>query len=319
MRTLCCCFACVQQAEVGLVETCGRYNRIITPGCHFINCLFGECISGLVTMRIQQLNITCETKTKDNVFVNIIVSVQYRALEDKAYDAFYKLSNPQQQIQSYVFDVVRASVPRLTIDAVFEQKDDIARSVKMELDKVMGTFGYDIQQTLITDIAPDSVVKRSMNEINAAARLRVAATDKAEAEKIAQVKRAEAEAEAKYLSGLGIARQRQAIVDGLRESVLTFSSKVEGTTAKDVLDLVLVTQYFDTMKDIGSHSKNTTVFMPSNPSAVADIASQVRMGFLQGAKALEGESQPLAMGAPALQLMQGGGPSPYQSMRQGNR
>ncbi|GBG74022.1 hypothetical protein CBR_g17733 [Chara braunii] len=261
---------------------------------------------------------------KDNVFVNIIVSVQYRALEDKAYDAFYRLSNPQQQIQAYVFDVVRASVPRLNIDTVFEQKDDIARNVKMELDKVMGTFGYDIQQTLITDIAPDAVVKRSMNEINAAARLRVAATDKAEAEKIAQVKRAEAEAEAKYLSGLGIARQRQAIVDGLRESVLTFSSKVEGTTPKDVLDLVLVTQYFDTMKDIGSRSKNTTVFMPSNPSAVADIASQVRMGFLQGAKALEGDGQPSLMGAPSLQRMHGDGsssshPQGHGTMRAGTR
>ncbi|GBG78722.1 hypothetical protein CBR_g27947 [Chara braunii] len=307
MKTCCCCLACVQQAEVGLVETCGRYNRIISPGCHFINCLFGECISGIVTLRIQQLNITCETKTKDNVFVNIVVSVQYRALEDKAYDAFYRLSNPQQQIQSYVFDVVRASVPRLNIDSVFEQKDEIARSVKMELDK-------EEEEEKVK--AEERRRKLKKEEERTAARLRVAATDKAEAEKIAQVKRAEAEAEAKYLSGLGIARQRQAIVDGLRESVLTFSSKVEGTTAKDVLDLVLVTQYFDTMKDIGSHSKNTTVFMPSNPSAVADIASQVRMGFLQGAKALESDAQPsTSMGPPALQLMYGGSTSLSQTTR----
>jgi regulator of protease activity HflC (stomatin/prohibitin superfamily) len=180
--------------------------------------------------------------------VSVVCSVQYRALVDHAEDAFYKLTNPQQQIQAYVFDVVRASVPKIILDDVFEQKDDIAHNVQHELEKVMGVFGYAIEQTLITDIEPDATVKKSMNEINAASRLRIATNERAEAEKILQVKRAEGEAESKYLSGVGVARQRQAIVDGLRESVLAFSSHVDGTSPKDVLDMVLLTQYFDTMK-----------------------------------------------------------------------
>jgi regulator of protease activity HflC (stomatin/prohibitin superfamily) len=208
--------------------------------------------------------------------------VQYRAIRNSAYDAFYKLTNPKTQIQSYVFDVVRASVPKLLLDDVFEQKSEIAKTVETELEKAMGTYGYEIIQTLIVDIEPDVGVKRAMNEINTAARLRVAARDKAEAEKILQVKRAEGEAEAKYLSGVGIARQRQAIVDGLRESVVAFSDNVPGTSAKDVLDMVLVTQYFDTMRDIGASSKNSTVFLPHGPGAVKDIAEQIRNGLLQG-------------------------------------
>eukprot|EP00245_Coleochaete_scutata_P011519 TRINITY_DN4294_c0_g2_i2.p1 TRINITY_DN4294_c0_g2~~TRINITY_DN4294_c0_g2_i2.p1 ORF type:complete len:290 (-),score=50.49 TRINITY_DN4294_c0_g2_i2:665-1534(-) len=284
-RNYTCC-VCVDQSNIGIIERFGRFMGTIGPGCHFINCCVGSRIAGLISLRIQQLDVRCETKTKDNVFVSVVCSVQYAALKEQAEDAFYKLTNPHQQIQAYVFDVVRASVPKLTLDDVFEQKDDIAHNVRSELEKVMSVFGYAIEQTLITDIEPDAMVKRSMNEINAAARMRVAANEKAEAEKILQVKRAEAEAEAKYLSGLGIARQRQAIVDGLRESVVTFSSQVEGTSSKDVLDLVLMTQYFDTMKDIGSSSKNTTVFMPSNPGAVSDVASQLRMGFLQASQGI---------------------------------
>ncbi|GBG59642.1 hypothetical protein CBR_g49906 [Chara braunii] len=288
----CLCFICVPQSKVGILEQCGKFSRVVGAGCHFINIFCCEWVSGLVSLRLQQLDVKCETKTKDNVFVNVVVSVQYRAEEARAKDAFYKLTNPRLQIQAYVFDVVRASVPKLILDDVFGQKDDIAHSVKTELEKVMGSFGYDIEQTLITDIEPDPVVKRSMNEINAAARMRLAANEKAEAEKILQVKLAEGEAEAKYLSGLGVARQRQAIVDGLRESVTSFSQQVKGTSAKDILDLVLITQYFDTMKDIGSHSKNTTVFVPSNPSAVADVAAQIRGGFLQ---------------APSMAVMEGRG------------
>lgn len=234
-------------------------------------------------MRVQQMVVHCETKTKDNVFVTMVASIQYQVVRDHAKEAFYKLSKPQQQIQAYVFDVVRASVPRMDLDDVFEQKNDIAKSVENELEKAMKTYGYEIVQTLIIDVIPDPTVKKAMNEINAAARLRVAAKEKAEAEKILQVKRAEGEAEAKFLSGQGIARQRQAIVDGLRESVLGFSQEVPGTTPRDVMDMVMITQYFDTMKDIGAHSKSSTVFIPHGPGAVNDIAEQVRTGYLQGA------------------------------------
>jgi len=272
----------IDQSTVAIKESFGKFEAILEPGCHFLPWCIGQQIAGYLSLRVQQLDVRCETKTKDNVFVNVVASVQYRALADKASDAFYRLSNTREQIQSYVFDVIRASVPKMNLDDVFEQKNEIARAVENELEKAMSAYGYEIVQTLIVDIEPDEHVKRAMNEINAAARMRLAATEKAEAEKILQIKRAEGEAESKYLAGVGIARQRQAIVDGLRDSVLAFSENVPGTSSKDVMDMVLVTQYFDTMKDIGASSKSSAVFIPHGPGAVKDIASQIRDGQLQG-------------------------------------
>ncbi|EMS63091.1 Hypersensitive-induced response protein 1 [Triticum urartu] len=290
----------IDQSTVAIKETFGKFDAILQPGCHCLPWCLGQQIAGYLSLRVQQLDVRCETKTKDNVFVNVVASVQYRALADKASDAFYRLSNTREQIQSYVFDVIRASVPKMNLDDVFEQKNEIARAVEDELEKAMSAYGYEIVQTLIVDIEPDEHVKRAMNEINAgmittmleiakwhgreglAARMRLAATEKAEAEKILQIKRAEGEAESKYLAGVGIARQRQAIVDGLRDSVLAFSENVPGTSSKDVMDMVLVTQYFDTMKDIGASSKSSAVFIPHGPGAVKDIASQIRDGQLQG-------------------------------------
>lgn len=276
-------FCCVKvdQSTVAIRERFGKFDEVLDPGCHCVPWLLGCQIAGDLSLRLQQLDVRCETKTKDNVFVNVVASVQYRALAKKASDAFYKLSNTRTQIQAYVFDVIRASVPKLDLDDVFEQKNDIAKAVEEELEKAMSAYGYEIVQTLIVDIEPDVHVKRAMNEINAAARLRVAANEKAEAEKIVQIKRAEGEAESKYLAGVGIARQRQAIVDGLRDSVLGFSENVPGTTAKDILDMVLITQYFDTMKEIGASSKSSSVFIPHGPGAVQDIATQIRNGLLQ--------------------------------------
>ncbi|KAL1360768.1 hypothetical protein HN51_006148 [Arachis hypogaea] len=271
----------VGQSNVAIKEHFGKFDDVLQPGCHCLPWCLGYQIAGGLSLRVQQLDVKCETKTKDNVFVNVVASVQYRALADKASDAFYRLTNTKEQIQSYVFDVIRASVPKLELDAVFEQKNDIARAVEDELEKAMSAYGYEIVQTLIVDIEPDVHVKRAMNEINAAARLRLAANEKAEAEKILQIKKAEGEAESKYLSGLGIARQRQAIVDGLRDSVLEFSENVPGTTAKDIMDMVLVTQYFDTMKEIGASSKSSAVFIPHGPGAVRDVAEQIRDGLLQ--------------------------------------
>ncbi|KAI0508119.1 hypersensitive-induced response protein 1 isoform X2 [Dendrobium catenatum] len=279
-QTLCCLQ--VEQSTVAIKETFGKFDDVLEPGCHFVPWILGKNVAGYLSLRVQQLDVRCETKTKDNVFVTVVASVQYRALANKAADAFYKLSNTREQIQSYVFDVIRASVPKLKIDDVFEQKNDIAKAVEDELEKAMSTYGYEIVQTLIVDIEPDEHVKRAMNEINAAARMRLAANEKAEAEKILQIKRAEGEAESKYLAGLGIARQRQAIVDGLRDSVLAFSANVPGTSAKDVMDMVLITQYFDTMKEIGASSKSSAVFIPHGPGAVKDVAAQVRDGLLQG-------------------------------------
>ncbi|XP_043723828.1 hypersensitive-induced response protein-like protein 1 [Telopea speciosissima] len=279
-------FCCVQvdQSQVAIEERFGKFENVLEPGCHCVPWIVGNQVAGHLSLRLQQLDVRCETKTKDNVFVNVVASIQYRALADSASDAFYKLSNTKSQIQAYVFYVIRASVPKLDLDDVFVQKTGIAKAVEEELEKAMSAYGFEIVQTLIVDIEPDEHVKRAMNEINAASRLRAAATDKAEAEKIVQIKRAEGEAEAKYLSGLGIARQRQAIVDGLRDSVLSFSVNVPGTTAKDVMDMVLVTQYFDTMKEIGASSKSSAVFIPHGPGAVRDVATQIRDGLLQGSQ-----------------------------------
>ncbi|PHT68894.1 Hypersensitive-induced response protein 1 [Capsicum annuum] len=215
----------------------------------------------------------------------MLCSIQYRVIRENADDAFYELDNPEEQIQSYVFDVVRAHVPKMNLDELFEQKDEVAKAVLEELDKVMGAYGYNIEHILMIDIFADPSVLRAMNEINAAQRLQLASVYKGEAEKILQVKKAEAEAESKYLGGVGVARQRQAITDGLRENILNFSHKVEGTSAKEVMDLIMITQYFDTIKDIGNSSNNTTVFLPHGPGHVRDIGQQIRDGMMEAASA----------------------------------
>ncbi|AES91192.2 SPFH/band 7/PHB domain membrane-associated family protein [Medicago truncatula] len=279
MGNLLCCVQ-VDQSTVAMKEGFGKFEEVLQPGCHCMPWFLGKRIAGHLSLRLQQLDIKCETKTKDNVFVNVVASIQYRALADNANDAFYKLSNTRSQIQAYVFD--EHMFQNSTWMILLSRKNEIAKAVEEELEKAMSAYGYEIVQTLIVDIEPDEHVKRAMNEINAAARMRVAAKEKAEAEKILQVKRAEGEAESKYLHGVGIARQRQAIVDGLRDSVIGFSVNVPGTSAKDVMDLVLVTQYFDTMKEIGAASKSSAVFIPHGPGAVRDVVSQIRDGLLQG-------------------------------------
>ncbi|KAM3398650.1 protein PPLZ12-like [Capsicum galapagoense] len=215
----------------------------------------------------------------------MLCSIQFRVIRENADDAFYELDNPEEQIQSYVFDVVRAHVPKMNLDELFEQKDEVAKAVLEELDKVMGAYGYNIEHILMIDIFPDPSVRRAMNEINAAQRMQRASVYKGEAEKILQVKKAEAEAESKYLGGVGVARQRQAITDGLRENILNFSHKVEGTSAIEVMDLIMITQYFDTIKDIGNSSNNTTVFLPHGPGHVRDIGQQIRDGMMEAASA----------------------------------
>ncbi|KDP22391.1 hypothetical protein JCGZ_26222 [Jatropha curcas] len=274
---------CVDQASVGIIERWGRFERLAQPGFHFFNPFAGQCLAGILSTRINSLDVRIETKTKDNVFVQLLCSIQYRVVKQNADDAFYELANPKEQIQAYVFDVVRAHVPRMTLDELFEQKGEVAKAVLEELEKVMGAYGYSIEHILMVDIVPDAAVRKAMNEINAAERLRLASVYKGEAEKVLQVKKAEADAEAKYLGGVGVARQRQAITDGLRENILNFSHKVEGTTAKEVMDLIMITQYFDTIKDLGNSSKNTTVFIPHGPGHVRDISDQIRNGLMEAA------------------------------------
>lgn len=278
------CWTCVPQGTIQVVQQWGKFKKFAEPGCHVIIPCCGDEVAGALSTRIQSLDVAVETKTRDNVFVTIIVSTQYMVLRDtdRMYDAFYKLTDSREQIRSYIFDVVRSTVPRINLDDVFTTKEEIASEVKSMLEKAMTEFGYSIIQTLVTDIAPDHKVKVAMNEINAAQRQRVAAQDRAEAEKIMVVKAAEADAEAKYLAGTGIARQRQAIINGLRESVVHFQKEVDDITSKDVMEMMMMTQYFDTMKEIGVSNGTSTIFVPSGPSAVAEAAASVRNGIMQG-------------------------------------
>eukprot|EP00879_Flechtneria_rotunda_P000637 GHRR01000750.1.p1 GENE.GHRR01000750.1~~GHRR01000750.1.p1 ORF type:complete len:298 (+),score=108.21 GHRR01000750.1:178-1071(+) len=262
-----CLYTMPHQETVHVIEQFGKFSRIAYPGCNCLNPLCGEGVAGVLSLRVQQLDVKCETKTLDNVFVTLVVSVQYQVRKEQIYDAFYKLTNSHSQISSYVFDVVRASVPKLRLDDVFLEKEAIARSIKEELTKSMSNFGFDILQALVNDIAPATKVKEAMNDINAAQRMRLAAFEKAEATKVKVVKEAEAEAEAKYLQGAGVARQRQAIVAGLQQSVKDFKHTVGGVAAQDVLELMLVTQYFDMLREVGANSRTNIVFTPSGSGA----------------------------------------------------
>jgi regulator of protease activity HflC (stomatin/prohibitin superfamily) len=273
-------FFTVEQRTAAIVQRFGRFVREAGPGLH-VKVPILDKVVGRINLRVQQLDVKIETKTEDNVFVHMVVAVQFYVLPDKVYDAFYKLHDARGQITSYVFDVVRAQVPKIKLDDVFEKKDDIADIVKAELAQVMEGFGYGILKALVTDIDPDAKVKQSMNEINAAQRMRVAATEKGEAERILKVKSAEGDAQSKALQGKGIAEQRKAIVEGLRDSVDEFQRSVPGTTAKDVMNLVLMTQYFDTLKEIGASSRTNTILIPHSPGSLAGLSEQMRNAMIE--------------------------------------
>jgi regulator of protease activity HflC (stomatin/prohibitin superfamily) len=271
----------VRTYTAGIVERFGKYNRIARPGLQFL-VPWCETVR-FIDLQVRQAVVNVETKTKDNVFVTIPVSVQYQVVEEKVFDAYYKLSDPQRQIESYVFNSILGHVPTLTLDEAFEQMQQISVAVKKDLDEVMDTFGYNILRALVTDIVPDAKVKAAMNDINAAQREQIAAQARGEADKILKVKQAEAEAESKALQGDGVARQRQAIIKGLQSSVEQFKSAVEGSTARDVMAMVLLTQYFDTMREVGVMGKSATIFLPSSPGTVNDLMTQIMAGF-QAAK-----------------------------------
>lgn len=272
-------FFIVEQQTTAVVERFGKYVRTARAGLNFKIPLV-EQLGGRLSMRVRQLDVPVETKTEDNVFVKVAVSVQFHVLNEKIYEAFYKLDNPEQQITSFVFDVVRARVPKMKLDDLFEKKDEIAVAVKAELTDIMGEFGYGIVKALVTDIDPDKKVKAAMNEINEAQRLRVAANERGEAEKILKVKQAEAEAKSNALQGKGIADQRKAIIDGLKDSIDDFQKTVEGTEAHEVMNLVLLTQYFDTLKSVGSGEGSNAILIPHTPGGLSDIADQMRNAMI---------------------------------------
>jgi len=237
-----------------------------------------------MSMKVQQFEVQVETKTQDNVFVQIPVSIQYKVIPDSVESAFYKLSDPVKQIESMVYNVVLGHVPKMKLDDTFLNQADIAGDLRDSLDASMKEYGYSIVKVLISDIVPDQKVKAAMNDINAAQREREATVSRAETNKLLLVKQAEAEAESKRLQGEGIANQRKAIIAGLKDSVEDFAKTVPGSTPQDVMQLVLMTQYFDTLKEIAANDHSNTVLIPHTPNTLTDLFSQIRNAIVTGAE-----------------------------------
>jgi regulator of protease activity HflC (stomatin/prohibitin superfamily) len=270
-------FFIVKQQTSAVIETFGRFSSIRNSGLQ-LKIPIVQRIAGRINLKIQQLDVLVETKTKDDVFVRLKISVQFQVIREKVYDAFYKLQSPQDQITSYVFDVVRAEVPRLKLDDVFERKDDIAIAVKAELNDAMIDYGYDIIKTLVTDIDPDVQVKAAMNRINAAEREKVAAEYEAEAERIKIVAKARAEAESKRLQGQGIADQRREIARGLEESVEVLNNV--GINSQEASALIVVTQHYDTLQSIGEETNTNLILLPNSPQAGSDMLNDMIASFV---------------------------------------
>lgn len=269
-------FFVVKQQTAVVIERFGRFLNVRNSGLQMKIPLVDR-IAGRLSLKIQQLDVIVETKTKDDVFVKLKVSVQYVVIKDKVYEAFYKLEYPHEQITSYVFDVVRAEVPKMKLDDVFVKKDDIAIAVKGELQDAMIEYGYDIIKTLVTDIDPDSQVKAAMNRINAAEREKIAAQFEGDAARILIVEKAKAEAESKRLQGQGIADQRREIARGLEESVEVLN-KV-GINSQEASALIVVTQHYDTLQAIGEETNTNLILLPNSPQAGSDMLNNMVASF----------------------------------------
>ena len=269
-------FFVVKQQSAAIVERFGKFLSIRQSGLHFKIPLMDR-IAGRISLRILQLDVIVETKTKDDVFVKLKVSVQYKIIQEKVYDAFYKLDYPQDQITSYVFDVVRAVVPKMKLDDVFEKKNEIADAVKGELNDAMINYGYDIIKALVTDIDPDAEVKAAMNKINAAERKKVAAQYEGDAERILIVEKAKAEAQSKRLQGQGIADQRREIARGLEESVDVLNNV--GINSQEASALIVVTQHYDTLQSIGGETNSNLILLPNSPQAGSEMLNNMVASF----------------------------------------
>ena len=266
----------VKQQTAAAIERFGKFQRVSSSGLHFKVPVIDQ-IAGRINLKVQQLDVLVETKTKDDVFVKLKISVQFQVMISRIYDAFYKLENSHEQITSYVFDVVRAEVPKMKLDDVFERKDDIAIAVKRELNEAMEEYGYDIIKTLVTDIDPDVQVKAAMNRINASEREKVAAEYEAEAERIKIVAKARAEAESKRLQGQGIADQRREIARGLEESVDVLNNV--GINSQEASALIVVTQHYDTLQSLGEETQSNLILMPNSPQTGSDMLNNMIASF----------------------------------------
>ncbi|MGB3590314.1 MAG: SPFH domain-containing protein [Nonlabens sp.] len=274
-------FFTVKQQTAAVVERFGKFVSMRQSGLQ-LKIPFIDKIAGRINLKIQQLDVIVETKTKDDVFVRLKISVQFQVRREKVYDAFYRLENPHDQITAYVFDVVRAEVPKMKLDYVFEKKDNIAIAVKGELNEAMMDYGYDIIKTLVTDIDPDVQVKAAMNRINASEREKTAAEYEAEAERIKIVAKARAEAESKRLQGQGIADQRREIARGLEESVDVLNNV--GINSQEASALIVVTQHYDTLQSIGEETNSNLILLPNSPQAGSDMLNNMIASFTASAQ-----------------------------------
>ncbi len=267
----------VKQQTAAILERLGKFHSVKGPGLNF-KIPFIDRVRAKLNLKIQQLDVNVETKTFDDVFVRMKVSVQYLVLQDSVYDAFYRLENPHDQITSYVFDVVRAEVPKMKLDDVFVKKDDVANAIKNELQDAMNNYGYEIVRALVTDIDPDPQVKEAMNRINAAEREKIAAEYEGEAERIRIVAKAKAEAESKRLQGQGIADQRREIAKGLEESVEVLNNV--GINSQEASALIVVTQHYDTLQSMGENTNSNLILMPNSPNAGSEMLTEMTTSFI---------------------------------------
>jgi len=284
-------FFTVETAQVAIVQRLGKFARAAGPGLNW-KTPYLETVVRRLSMKVQQFDVQVETKTQDNVFVQIPVSIQYKIIPDAVEAAFYKLSDPVKQIESMVYNVVLGHVPKMKLDDTFLNQADIASDLRDSLDASMKEYGYSIVKVLISDIVPDQKVKAAMNDINAAQREREATVSRAETNKMLLVKQAEAEAESKRLQGEGIANQRKAIISGLKDSVEDFAKTVPGSTPQDVMQLVLMTQYFDTLKDIAANDHSNTILVPHSPNSLTDLFGQIRNAIMVGTELANHPSAP---------------------------
>jgi regulator of protease activity HflC (stomatin/prohibitin superfamily) len=279
MSCSCFCFNTVQTSEIGIVETCGKFAGVRGPGLNCIAFPF-QCLVNRMSTRVMELNTRCETKTKDDVFVYVNASIQYQIIQTKTYEAYYILEDVEAQMQAYIFDVIRAHIPLMKLDEAFASKEEVSVAIRQHLGEIMAEYGYQILTALVTDLTPDEKVRQAMNEINASKRQKQAAYQRAEGEKVLKVKKAEAECESMYLSGVGVARQRRAMSDGLKDSIVGFT---KGGTAqtKDVMDLLVLNQYFDTLNEIGGTAGAKIIFQDSTKHPITEgvLQANASLGY----------------------------------------
>jgi len=276
----------VKQQTIAIIERFGKFQSTRNPGLQLKIPLIDK-VAGRVSLRVQQLDVIVETKTKDDVFVHLKISVQFLIRQGHVYDAFYKLQNPHEQITAFIFDVVRAEVPKMILDDVFEKKEEIALAIQRDLKQAMLNYGYDIIKALVTDIDPDEKVKIAMNRINAADREKIAAQHEGDAQRILIVERAKAEAESKRLQGKGIADQRREIARGLEESVVVLNRA--GINSQEASALIIITQHYDTLQSIGADTKSNLILLPNNPNAASTMLNDMVTSLVAANKMIESD------------------------------